>query len=143
MAESAREIDLDPRTYVGLSFPLRADNNNDFALTRNSLQQAQHNLKNLFLTYPGERVAQPEFGSRIRALCFEPDTQDLEQKIEEEVRRSVSQWLSYINIIKVSTKADQQNQNKISVSVEFSTSLNPSQRDLVTVSADTSTSTDY
>ena len=87
MAESAREIDLDPRTYVGLSFPLRADNNNDFALTRNSLQQAQHNLKNLFLTYPGERVAQPEFGSRIRALCFAPDTQDLEQKIEEEVRR--------------------------------------------------------
>ena len=23
---SAREIDLNPRTYVGLSFPLRADN---------------------------------------------------------------------------------------------------------------------
>ena len=143
MAESAREIDLDPRRYVGLSFPLRADNNNDFALTRNSSEQAQHNLKSLFLTYPGERVAQPEFGSRIRALCFEQDTQDLEQKIEEEVRRSVSLWLSYINIIKVSTKTDQLNQSKISVSVEFSTSLNPTQRDLVTVSTDTSTSTDY
>ena len=31
MPRSAREIDLDPRTYVGLSFPLRADNNNNFA----------------------------------------------------------------------------------------------------------------
>ena len=38
MSRSAREIDIDPRTYVGLSFPLRADNNNDFALTRNSIQ---------------------------------------------------------------------------------------------------------
>ena len=47
MAESAREIDLDPRKYVGLSFPLRADNNNDFALTKNSVQQSQHNLTNL------------------------------------------------------------------------------------------------
>ena len=35
MASSAREIDLDPRKYVGLSFPLRRDNNNDFALTKN------------------------------------------------------------------------------------------------------------
>ena len=46
MERSAREIDLDPRTYVGLSFPLRADNNNNFAMTRNSLAQAQYNLKN-------------------------------------------------------------------------------------------------
>ena len=56
MPRSAREIDVDPRTYVGLSFPLRADNNNNFALTRNSIQQATHNLRNLLLTHPGERV---------------------------------------------------------------------------------------
>ena len=40
MPRSAREIDLDPRTYVGLSFPLRADNNNNFAMTKNSIQQS-------------------------------------------------------------------------------------------------------
>ena len=42
---SALETDLNPNTYIGLSFPLRRDNNNDFAMTKNSLQQAQHNLK--------------------------------------------------------------------------------------------------
>ena len=86
MAESAREIDLDPRKYVGLSFPLRSDSNNDFALTRNSLQQAAHNLKNLLLTYPGERLGQPEFGSRLRAICFEQNDSNLPSKIEEEIR---------------------------------------------------------
>ena len=57
---SARETDLNPNMYVGLSFPLRRDNNNDFAMTKNSLQQARHNLKNLLLTHVGERVSQPD-----------------------------------------------------------------------------------
>ena len=35
MSESAKEIDLDPRKYVGLSFTLKGDANNDFALTKN------------------------------------------------------------------------------------------------------------
>ena len=65
MAESAREIDIDPRRSVGLSFPLAPDSNNDFALTEDSTEQAPHNLRSLFLTYPGERVGHPEFGSRI------------------------------------------------------------------------------
>ena len=37
---NAKEIDLNPNTYVGLSFPLRRDNRNDFALTKNSLASA-------------------------------------------------------------------------------------------------------
>ena len=44
---SSLETDLNPNTYVGLSFPLRAGNNQDFAMTKNSLDQARHNLKNL------------------------------------------------------------------------------------------------
>ena len=70
MPESSREIDLDPRKYIGLSFPLRRDTTSDFALTKNSLQQAEHNLRNLLLTHPGERLNQPEFGCTLRALCF-------------------------------------------------------------------------
>ena len=62
---SARENDLNPNIYIGLSFPLRQDKYNDFALTKNSLEQARHNLKNLLLTHVGERVAQPAFGSRL------------------------------------------------------------------------------
>ena len=68
---SSLETDLNPNTYVGLSFPLRAGNNQDFAMTKNSLQQSRHNIKNLLLTYVGERVAQPEFGSKLRELVFE------------------------------------------------------------------------
>ena len=132
---SAREIDLNPRTYVGLSFPLRADNNNDFALTKNSLQQAQHNLKNLLLTHVGERVGQPEFGSTLRAICFEPDDTNLPGKLEEEVRRAVGLWLPYINIVSVDTLTDEADENKVYVKVSYSTTLNSETLESITLDA--------
>ena len=118
------EKDLNPDTYIGLSFPIRRDNNNDFELTKTSLEQAQHNLKNLFLTYPGERVGQPEFGSRIRELCFEQIDDTLPERIEEEVRSAVSVWLPYINIIDVATLTEEGDKNKIFVRMKYSTTLN-------------------
>ena len=122
---TAREQDFDPRTYIGLSFPLRRDKFNDFAMTKNSLEQSQHNLKNLLLTYPGERVGQPEFGSRLRELCFEQIDDTLPERIEEEVRKAVSVWLPYINIIEVATLTEEGDKNKIFVRMKYSTTLNP------------------
>jgi len=122
---SARETDLDPKTYIGLSFPLRRDKFNDFSMTKNSLEQAEHNLKNLLLTYPGERVGQPEFGSRLRELCFEQIDDTLPERIEEEVRKTVSVWLPYINLIEVATLTEEGDKNKIFVRMKYSTSLNP------------------
>lgn len=131
----AQEKDLNPDTYIGLSFPLRRDDNNDFKLTKTSLEQAQHNLKNLFLTFPGERVGQPEFGSRIRELCFEQVDDELPNRIEEEVRRTVSTWLPYINVQEVNTLNEEGDENKIFVQVKYSTTLNPSTMESITVDA--------
>ena len=126
MPRSAREIDLDPRTYVGLSFPLRADNNNNFAMTKNSLQQSVHNLRNLLLTNLRERPSQPEFGSRLTELCFEPMNDDLREKIDGEVRRAVSKWLPYIIIKNInSVIEDGGSTNTVTVIITFSTTLDP------------------
>ena len=129
----ALETDLDPRKYVGLSFPLRADNNNDFALTKTSLHQAQHNLKNLLLTYPGERPMQPEFGCKLRALCFEQINESLPTRIEEEINRTVSTWLPYINIIEVATLTEDGDKSKIYVKIRYSTILTPESMQQITL----------
>jgi phage baseplate assembly protein W len=136
----ALENDLNPNTFIGLSFPLRKDNNSDFAMTKNSLEQAQHNLKNLLLTQVGERVAQPEFGSRLKELCFEPQNNDLPTRIEEEVRRSVDLWLPYINIQDVRTLTDDVDESKIFVQLTYNTSLDPeSQAQIIVDASNTST----
>ena len=130
---SALENDLNPNTYIGLSFPIRQDRFNDFALTKNSLEQAKHNLKNLLLTHVGERVAQPEFGSRLRELCFEQINDELPVRIEEEVKQVVSTWLPYINIQEVNTLTNEGDQNKIFVEVRYSTTLNPQTMESITL----------
>ncbi len=132
---SALETDLDPNTFIGLSFPLRKDKYNDFAMTKNSLQQARHNIKNLLLTYPGERVGQPEFGSKLRELCFEQIDDNLPERIEEEVRRAVSIWLPYISITEVQTLTEDGDANKIFVKVTYSTTLSPQSQEQITLDA--------
>ena len=132
---SALETDLNPNTYIGLSFPLRRDKFNDFAMTKNSLQQARHNLKNLLLTYPGERVGQPEFGSKLRELCFEQIDDNLPERIEEEVRKAISIWLPYINVTEVQTLNEEGDDNKIFVRISYSTTLNPQTKEQITLDA--------
>ena len=138
----AQEKDLNPDTFIGLSFPLRRDNTSDFKLTKTSLEQAAHNLRNLFLTYPGERVGQPTFGSRLRDLCFEPVDDDLPAKVEEEVRKTVTNWLPYIIIREVNTLSEDGDENKIFVKEDYSTTLNPNTLESITVDT-TYTATAY
>ncbi len=125
MPRSAREIDIDPRTKVGLSFPLQSDANDNFAMTKNSFEQAEHNLRNLLLTSLRERPLNPMFGSRLRELCFEPIDDELEGKIEGEVIKSVSLWLPYINIGNVQLFTNEADNNKIIVRISYSTTLDP------------------
>ena len=121
---SARENDLNPNVYIGLALPIKPDDNNVFSLTKNSFDQVRHNLRNLLLTNVGERVYQPEFGSRLRELCFEQLDDTLPQRVEDEVRRAVNFWLPYVNIVEVETLTEQDNKSKIFVRVKFSTTLN-------------------
>jgi len=125
MARNAREIDIDPRTYVGMSFPIRADGNNNFAMTKTSLEQSQHNLENLLLTSLRERPMTPEFGSRLRELCFEQIDENLPEKIEGEIQKSVAKWLPYINIQQVDTLTKNGDKSQIVVRIGYSTSLDP------------------
>lgn len=121
---SARENDLNPNVYIGLALPIKPDDNNVFSLTKNSYDQVRHNLRNLLLTNVGERVYQPEFGSRLRELCFEQLDDTLPQRIEDEVRRAVNFWLPYVNIVNVETLTQEDKKSKIFVRVQFSTTLN-------------------
>ena len=121
---SALETDLNPNTYIGLKLPIKNSSNLDFDMTKTSLEQSKFNITNLLLTNTGERVYQPEFGSRLRELIFEQRDENLPNKIEEEVRRAVSRWLPYINISSVETLTNDTNENQIYVKVKYSTTLN-------------------
>jgi len=82
----------------GITLPIKNGEGGFFEQAFTSLEQARANLKNLLLTARGERVMQPEFGSGLKQLLFEPIDETFERKVANQIIESVSFWLPYITI---------------------------------------------
>lgn len=122
---TVRELNENDDAKFGLSFPLRYDVNNGgfFPTTSRLKEQASSNLKNLLLTNKGERVGQPDFGSEIPNILFEPITDDIGNSIETAVNEAVTQWLPYISIQNIFVNLPESNPNSIIVQIEFTVDL--------------------
>ena len=138
---SARENDLNPDVRIGLKLPFTRDRAGLFGTTETTLEQAGHNIKNLLLTAKGERVMQPDFGSNLRTLLFEQYTEDLTDRIKEEIQEAMSTWLPYIVISSVSIIEDETNPNQTKVDLDFSLNYEPNRFDSITLNFDNTTET--
>ncbi len=82
----------------GITLPIKRGGNGYFEQAFTSFEQAKSNLKNLLLTKQGERIMQPQFGTGLEALLFEPMDSEFENKLTDVITQSVNYWLPYINI---------------------------------------------
>ena len=82
-----------------------------FPLSYTTQEQALTNLKNLLLTYPGERYMQPTFGVRIKDRVFEQNTPELVMSLNREIQDAIKTWLPYIkiNAIKINNEDEYKN----------------------------------
>jgi len=73
-----------------------------------TLDQALENLKTLLLTRIGERYAQPDFGTFLLNVIFQPIDENLKEQISDLIIPQVSKFLPYITIsnIDVITQQD-------------------------------------
>jgi phage baseplate assembly protein W len=107
----------------GITLPLQPGNGTMFSQSYSSFEAAKSNLKNLLLTRKGERPFQPDFGTGLAALLFEPLTDGvLEDKIEDAITTSVNYWLPYIDIdeIEVQMTDEMKDLNRAIVKLKFS-----------------------
>jgi hypothetical protein len=82
----------------GITLPIKKGNTGYFEQAFTSFEQAKANLKNLLLTAKGERIMQPEFGTGLQSLLFEPMDDTFEDRLQDVITQTVSYWLPYINI---------------------------------------------
>lgn len=61
----------------------------------------QGSLQNIFTWIPGERILNPEFGSKVRKLLYEGITDYNVEQIVSEIRHCVSEWEPRVQIQKV------------------------------------------
>ena len=130
---SARENDLNPDIRIGLKLPFNRGRSGLFPQTETTLEQAGSNIKNLLLTAKGERVMQPDFGSRLRELLFEQYTEDLSSRIQSEIQEAISTWLPYINISNVNIIQSDEDPNTTNVSIDFALNYEPDRFESITL----------
>jgi len=113
------ENDLDEDTYIGFKLPLDHTSDGFFCRTKTSLEQSKYNIRNLLLTKKGERLGNPKFGSDLINVLFEQEG-DVESKIEESIRSSVSQFLPFVNIVKLDINFSDNSKGLVGIELRFS-----------------------
>jgi len=110
---------------IGLSLPLQMSTNT-FNQTYDNLVQLKSNVKNLLLTKKGERLGQPTFGTNLHRLLFEPNDEELEQKIYDTIDNSIRNWLPQLSIKEINIEAsdEMKDRNSINVSIVFTANYN-------------------
>jgi hypothetical protein len=105
----------------GITLPVQRGETGMFRQAFSSFEQAKANLKNLLLTSKGERILQPNFGTGLKSLLFEQNTDLLAENIENVITSSVKFWLPYINIDEIDVKMtdEMKDNNRAEVSVQF------------------------
>jgi len=87
-AQKIFPIDIKARYAVGVNLPFSSPS----VFTPNYLTKdaIKNNLINFFLTEPGERFLNPNFGSGLRSFVFEQITEDNMNLIEDKIRNDLS-----------------------------------------------------
>jgi phage baseplate assembly protein W len=114
-------LDLNKNVTIGVAFPL--DETNMFQGTETVKEQTKSNLINLLLTYPGERVNQPEFGLGLKNLLFEQDI-DLES-LQLKIQNQIDEFIPNVTLQNVSTGLSE-DRHTVFISIAYSWNLDNS-----------------
>ena len=131
-------IDNKKDVAVGITLPLRNSDKGFFNKSYTTLEQAKSNLKNLLLTQKGERPFQPELGTNIYRILFEPITDSMPDRIAESIEDGIQKWLPYLKIEKLQVTEDDTTWAKdvdaglIRVHIEFALKNDPTFTDSIT-----------
>ena len=89
-AQKIFPIDIKARYAVGVNLPFSSPSVfKPNYLTKDAIK---NNLINFFLTEPGERFLNPNFGSGLRSFVFEQITEDNMNLIEDKIRNDLSTY---------------------------------------------------
>ena len=107
-------------TALGVRFTNR---NGIFQSVYTVPEQTKENLKTLLLTQIGERYMQPEFGTNLLSIVFEPNVIELKEDIQNTLTSAISLWLPYVQIEQldiVTAEDDPTSVHQVSISLTYS-----------------------
>jgi len=110
-------IDLNTSKAVGVNIPFSGPA--VFISNYLTKDAIKNNLINFFLTNPGERYLNPNFGGGLRAFIFEQITNDNLDFLREDINKKISNYFPNI-LVNELTVTGQQDTNQITVVLKYS-----------------------
>jgi phage baseplate assembly protein W len=90
-------IDLNPNKAVGINIPF---NGNDVFISNYTTKEAiKNNLINFFLTNPGDRYLNPEFGGGLRPFIFEQMSLNSLGGLKDSIQFKIKNFFPQVNVI--------------------------------------------
>jgi len=101
------------RIFLGVPYPV-VKNARGFLYSQDGIDQIKSDMLVLLLTNPGERVMNPDFGTPLRKLIFEPNDAALRLQAKNMIINSIKRWEPRIAVtnIEVNSKVDKDSLNK-------------------------------
>jgi phage baseplate assembly protein W len=107
------------KSYKDLSFDFTANPQTGDVATVKDAVSVKRGIKNVLLTAPFERLFQPELGSGIENILFEPMTSLTEQRLSDACRDAIEAWEKRASVIDI-TVIPEEDYNRYRVAIKFS-----------------------
>ena len=119
------------RNYKDINFDFTANPVTGDVATVKDAVSVKRGIRNVLLTENYERLFNPEFGSGVKNILFEPMTPITAQRLEDEVASAINAWeqraeLIHINVI----SEDEYNRYRVSVKFRINNSIETEQVDV-------------
>ena len=107
------------KSYADLNFDFTANPQTGDVATVKDAVSVKRGIKNILLTAPFERLFQPEVGSGIKNILFEPMTPLTEQRLSDACRDAIDAWEKRASVINI-TVISEEEYNRYRVAIKFS-----------------------
>ena len=116
------------KTYKDLSFDFTANPETGDVATVKDAVSVKRGIKNILLTAPFERLFQPEVGSGIKNLLFEPMTSLTEQRLSDACRDAIDAWEQRASVIDITVIPEEEyNRYRVAILFKINNSLETEQ----------------
>ena len=105
---------------LGLDIPMQMGTNTFFQ-NYDSVAQLKANVTLLLRTRQGERLNQPLFGTKLYQVLFEPNDDELSDKISDAIENAVRYWIPDLSVsnIQIDQSNEMKDKNQVGVKVSF------------------------
>jgi len=119
------------KSYADLSFDFTANPQTGDVATVKDAVSVKRGIKNILLTEGFERLFQPEIGSGIKNMLFEPMTPLTEQRLSDACRDAIDAWEKRASVIDITVISEEEyNRYRVAIKFNINNSLETEQVDV-------------